>query len=194
LPDRSAQAPESTALVKESASKQKRSHYFFSDEDQLISRDTAYVMTTLLSGVINEEGGTAGKARAVGRPLAGKTGSTNGYFDGWFVGYSPDVATGVWVGFDEEKTMGPGEVGGDTALPIWVDFMKSAHQNLPESDFLVPEDIVIANIDAQTGLLASSNSTKTIRQAFVRGTEPKKLSGSAEPEDEADFLKKDLTE
>lgn len=167
---------------------------FFQDPNQLMRPQTAYVMTTLLSGVVNEAGGTAGKARALGRPVAGKTGSTNGYFDGWFVGYTQQISTGVWVGYDEERSLGQGEVGGDTALPIWVDYMKAAHQNLPVQDFAVPPGIVFANIDNQTGNLASSSSSQIVRQAFIQGTEPKELSGSPSTEDESEFLKKDLTD
>lgn len=162
--------------------------------DQLIRPQTAYLMTTLLSGAVSEAGGTGGKARALGRPVAGKTGSTNGYFDGWFIGYTNQIATGTWVGFDEEKSLGLGEVGGDTALPIWVDYMKTAHQGLPVQDFSVPPGIVFANIDTQSGNLASSSSANVVRQAFVEGTEPKTLSGSPSLDDETEFLKKDLTE
>ncbi|RYZ72730.1 MAG: penicillin-binding protein 1A, partial [Proteobacteria bacterium] len=167
---------------------------FGGDPNQLIRPQTAYMMTTILSGAVNEGGGTGGKARALGRPVAGKTGSTNGYFDGWFLGYTNQIATGTWVGFDEEKSLGLGEVGGDTALPIWVDYMKTAHEGLPVQEFSVPPGMVFANIDAQTGNLASSSSTGTVRQAFVEGTEPKTLNGSPSLEDETEFLKKDLTE
>lgn len=167
---------------------------FFEDPDQLISPQTAYVMTNVLSGVVFEEGGTAGQARALGRPVAGKTGSTNGYYDGWFIGYTPQVATGVWVSFDEEKTLGAGEVGGRSALPIWVDFMKAAHKELPELDFSIPSGIVFANIDNQTGRLASASSSRVARQAFVQGTEPTLTGESPTREEETDFLKKDLSE
>ncbi|HVK61499.1 MAG TPA: PBP1A family penicillin-binding protein, partial [Bdellovibrionales bacterium] len=170
------------------------SSIFFDNANQLIRPQTAYLMTTLLSAVVNEEGGTAGKARVLGRPVAGKTGSTNGYFDGWFVGYSPQVATGVWVGFDEEKSLGLGEVGGDTALPIWLDYMKVTHEKLPPQEFSVPPGIVFANIDSQTGRLASSSSQNVVRQAFIEGTEPKQVSGRPSADEEAEFLKKDLTD
>jgi penicillin-binding protein 1A len=175
--------------------KPKDPQIFFSDPDQLISPQTAYVMTSILAGSINEDGGTAGRARALGRPAAGKTGSTNGYFDAWFVGYTPQIATGVWIGFDQEKTLGPGEVGGRTALPIWVEYMKAAHQDLPVQDFPVPNGIVFANIDNQTGRLASASSNSVVRQAFVQGTEPSALATASPTRDEeAEFLKKDLTE
>jgi len=168
--------------------------FFFEDPDQLIRPQTAYVMTTLLSGVINEPGGTAAAARALGRPAAGKTGSTNGYFDAWFVGYTPQIATGVWVGFDEEKTLGAGEVGGRVALPIWVEFMKAAHKDLPVEDFPVPPGVVFANIDNESGRLASVSSTHVVRQAFIQGTEPSLATQAPTREDETEFLKRDLTE
>jgi penicillin-binding protein 1A len=168
------------------------SSFYFQDPNQLIRPETAYLMTTILQAVVNE--GTGAKARALGRPAAGKTGSTNGYFDGWFIGYTPQIATGTWVGFDQEKSIGLGEVGGDTALPIWVEYMKSAHQDLPIEDFSVPQGVVFANIDGQTGGLASSSSTNVVRQAFIDGTEPKTLSGSPSTEDETEFLKKDLSD
>jgi penicillin-binding protein 1A len=168
------------------------STFYFQDPNQLIRPETAYLMTTILQGVVNE--GTGGKALALGRPVAGKTGSTNGYFDGWFIGFTPQIATGTWVGFDQEKSIGLGEVGGDTALPIWVQYMKSAHQDLPVEEFSVPQGVVFANIDGQTGGLASSSTTKTVRQAFIDGTEPKTLSGAPSSDDETDFLKKDLSD
>lgn len=165
---------------------------FFQDGDQLIRPTTAYVMTTLLKGVVEDAGGTGGRARAVGREVAGKTGSTNNYFDAWFIGYSPQIATGVWVGFDKEKSIGKGEVGGRAALPIWVDYMKAAHDGLPQMTFPVPEGIVFANIDADTGKLASASTKKIIRQAFVEGTEPTASSNKAE--EATDFYKQDLSE
>jgi penicillin-binding protein 1A len=167
---------------------------FFDDPDQLVSQQTAYLMTTLLSAVVNDPGGTGGRAREMGRPVAGKTGTTNGYIDGWFVGFTPQVVTGVWVGFDEEKTLGPGEVGGRAALPIWLDFMKAVHKDLPAQDFPVPPGIVFANIDGQTGNLASASSASVVRQAFLQGTEPAQSNGGPSKDDETEFLKKDMTD
>ena len=167
---------------------------FFDDPDQLISPQTAYIMTSLLSAVVTEEGGTGGAARALGRPVAGKTGTTNGYYDAWFVGYTPQIATGVWVGYDEEKTLGTGEVGGRAALPIWLEYMKAAHKDLPILDFNRPPGVVVANIDNQTGKLASAASTHVVRQAFIEGTEPKVGGETSSREDETEFLKKDLTD
>lgn len=165
---------------------------FFEDPDQLIRPTTAYVMTTLLKGVVEDPNGTGGRARAIGREVAGKTGSSNNYFDAWFIGYTPQIATGVWVGFDKEKSLGKGEVGGRAALPIWVDYMKGAHESLPQMTFPVPEGIVFANVDSETGKLASAATKKILRQAFVEGTEPTASSGKAE--EATDFYKQDFSE
>ena len=149
-------------------------------------------MTSLLRGVIEEKGGTGGAARALGREVAGKTGTTNGYYDAWFIGYTPQIATGVWVGFDEEKTLGKGEVGGRAALPIWLDYMKYAHENLPQVTFPVPPGIVFVTIDSETGKLASSSTKKVVRQAFLEGTEPTH-AGPSQSEEQTDFYKQDLS-
>jgi len=174
--------------------KSKEPPIFFEDPDQLIRPQTAFVTTTLLQGVIEEQGGTGTRARAIGRPAAGKTGSTNGYYDGWFVGYTPDIATGVWTGFDQEKSMGRGEVGGRTALPIWIEFMKAAHEGIPERSFATPEGIVFANIDSSTGKLASTSSKQVVRQAFIEGTEPNSSTTEPSGDEQKEFYKEDLSQ
>jgi penicillin-binding protein 1A len=166
---------------------------FFADKDQLVRPQTAYVLTTILQGVVDEAGGTGGAARSLGRPVAGKTGTTSGFYDGWFVGYSPDIVTGVWVGFDEEKSIGRGEVGARSALPIWLDYMKFAHEGLSPRGFPVPDGIVFANIDNQTGRLVSSSSKSVVRQAFIDGTEPT-LNNNASTEDDKNFYKEDMSD
>ncbi len=167
---------------------------YFDDPDQLIRPSTAYLMTNMLGATITDELGTAARARALGRPAAGKTGTTNGYFDTWFIGYTPQYVTGVWVGFDKEMSLGTGEAGGRTALPIWLEYMKNLHQNIPPTSFNSPEGIVFANIDKKTGKLASSRSKEVVNQAFLAGTEPKELSESTSTKEEADFYKEDLSE
>lgn len=182
------------AVAHEDPAKRKTPLIYFEDADQLMQPQTAFVITSLLSATITDEGGTAGRARSLGRPAAGKTGTSNGYFDGWFVGFTPQLATGVWVGFDEEKSIGAGEVGGKTALPIWLEYMKTAHGDSPPQPFPVPSGIVYANIDSQTGKLASSSSKSVVNQAFIRGTEPGELSGTPATRDDTDFYKEDMSE
>lgn len=165
---------------------------FFNDPDQLIKPTTAYLMTTMLRGVVEDKRGTGGRALALGREVAGKTGSTNNYYDAWFIGYTPQISTGVWVGFDKEKSLGKGEVGGRSALPIWVDYMKAAHDKLPQMTFPVPDGIVFANIDSETGKLASASTKNVLRQAFAEGSEP--TASSSKAEETTDFYKQDLSE
>ncbi|MFN7727625.1 MAG: penicillin-binding protein 1A [Bdellovibrio sp.] len=168
------------------------SHIFFENPEQLIRPQTAFLVTSLLRAVVEDRNGTGGRARALGREVAGKTGSSNGYVDAWFIGYTEQISTGVWVGFDQEKSLGRGEVGGRAALPIWVDYMKAAHEDLPLMTFPVPEGIVFANIDSDTGELAGSSSKNIIRQAFLEGTEPK--TSRSQQEEDTDFYKQDLSE
>lgn len=167
-------------------------NFFFEDAEQLIRPSTAYLITSLLKGVVEDKNGTGGKAKSLGREVAGKTGTTNGYYDAWFLGYTAQFATGVWVGFDHEKTLGKGEVGGRAALPIWLDFMKAAHEGLPQLALPVPNGIVFANIDSDTGELASSTSKNIIRQAYLEGTEPSTTRNKKE--EDTDFYKQDLSE
>jgi len=143
---------------------------------QLIAETHAYLAADLLRGVVVHPRGTGRKARSLGRPLAGKTGTTNDQGDAWFVGFSPDVATGVWVGHDEKRVLGRGETGGRAALPIWIDFMDAALRSRPPRDFEVPEGIVFARVDTKTGLLASSQTETSLFQAFLEGTEPREQS------------------
>ena len=166
---------------------------------QIIPETNSYIVTNLLSGVIEDTEGTAHRARILNRPVAGKTGTTDGYYDTWFVGYSPFISTGVWVGFDSEKTLGRGETGSRVALPVWINYMEKVHKDLPVTGFPVPENIVFANIDSETGGLASSSSTHVIRQAFKEGTEPTQVKLKKEqangrfinPEETEDSLQKE---
>jgi len=138
-----------------------------------LSPTQAYLTTSLLRAPIEHPAGTAHAAAALGRPLAGKTGTTNDHTDAWFVGYSPEIAAGVWVGFDQNRLLGRGETGARAALPIWLDFMKVALADHPPLDFAAPPGIVFARIDARTGGLATPTSESTLFQAFLEGTEPR---------------------
>ena len=168
------------------------SPFYFDNPEQLIRPQTAYVITSMLKGVIEDPNGTGGKAAQLGREVAGKTGTTNGYADAWFLGYTPNISTGVWVGFDKEKTIGKSEVGGKSALPIWLDYMKDAHSNLPILTFPVPPGVKIVKIDVESGKLANSASARVIDQAFIEGTEP--TSAASRSEETTDHLKQDIDE
>ncbi len=157
---------------------------------QVIPKETAYVMTDLLRAVIQE--GTGWRIKALKRPAAGKTGTTNNLRDAWFIGYTPTLATGVWVGYDDQKAMGKGETGSRAASPVWLYFMSKALKDSPVVDFQVPEGVVFAKIDAVTGRLASHYSKKTVFQAFKEGNEPRKLSPDPKAPKSGQFLQYDM--
>jgi len=138
---------------------------------QTIKPETAYLMTNLLRGVI--EHGTGWKARELGRPAAGKTGTTNDYRDAWFIGYTPRQVAGVWIGYDDQRSIGRKETGGRAALPIWLDFMKKAHEGREPEDFPIPAGILFKQVDVKTGLLSTENCGQSVREAFLPGTEPR---------------------
>jgi penicillin-binding protein 1A len=125
--------------------------------------------------------------------VAGKTGTTNNLFDAWFVGYTPRYITGVWVGFDKERSLGVGETGSSAASPIWLGFMEKILQDEPVQVFQVPEGVVFTKIDADTGLLPIPESRETTFECFKEGTVPTAYTarpGSVtEPEQ---FFKKDM--
>jgi penicillin-binding protein 1A len=154
-----------------------------SDPMQLIPPGDAYLMVDLLRAVVLE--GTGQKLRALGRPVAGKTGTTNDQADAWFVGFSPEVATGVWVGHDVARFLGSGETGAKAAAPIWMDYMRAALAERPVRDFSPPDSIVFARIDRESGLLAAHDGKDTVFQAFVAGTEPTQTADSQRTTSEA---------
>jgi penicillin-binding protein 1A len=147
-------------------------------EGHVVDPPLAFLVADLLRAPIEHPGGTSVRARALGRPAAGKTGTTNDQGDAWFVGFTPDVAAGVWVGFDVRQVLGVKETGGRAALPIWVEFMKAAHEGRPVRDFPVPEGVSYARIDPATGKLAGEQGGGSF-QAFLSGSEPRDKAGSA---------------
>lgn len=151
---------------------------------RVISPQTAFLTTSMLEEVVNS--GTGWRAKELKRPVAGKTGTTNDYKDAWFIGYTPELASGVWVGFDDMRTLGDRETGSMAAAPIWVSFMKKALSEISPFNgedakreeikpFRVPDGIVTAVIDPLTGLLATSGTEKMV-EFFKEGTVPTRYS------------------
>lgn len=136
----------------------------------VISPQTAYVVTDMLKGVIRE--GTGRGAASLGLPLAGKTGTSNDHRDAWFIGYTPHVMTGVWLGYEKDKPLAPGETGGKAAAPIFVEYMRAASEHFAKNDFPIPDDIVFAYVDRRTGRLANNRTPTRVRVAFKVGTVP----------------------
>ncbi len=157
---------------------------------QLISPQTAYIMTSLLEGVV--QNGTGWRAKALGRPCAGKTGTTDSLYDAWFIGYTPELIAGVWVGFDEEASLGVHETGSRAASPIWLAYMAEVLKDKPIRDFTAPEGIVFKKIDTETGLLASSNDDGAIFECFKEGTAPTTYADKPAADQPTDFFKLDL--
>jgi penicillin-binding protein 1A len=151
--------------------------------------EVAYVMVSLMRSVIDEgtaRGAIAGKLH---RPVAGKTGTSNGQRDAWFVGFTPDLLAAVWVGFDDMKKLGRGEAGGKTAAPIWADFMVKATAGKPTKDFAQPRGVVVQRIDKATGLLAApGQETGTLDEVFLDGTAPTQQATASGQDDSPDKL------
>jgi penicillin-binding protein 1A len=143
----------------------------FPAAQRVLTPEVAYVMTNLLQGVV--QNGTGRRARALGRPVAGKTGTTNDFRDAWFMGYTPGVIAGVWVGIDDRTVLGHRETGGRVAAPIWLEFMQAAMRGRPITDFPIPPGVRFVRIDAAHGTLATASTQgKTLFEAFVDGTQP----------------------
>ncbi|MEZ4705147.1 MAG: PBP1A family penicillin-binding protein [Bdellovibrionota bacterium] len=160
------------------------------EEDNLaqgyvITPQTAYMITHLLKEVITA--GTGRRALKLGRPAAGKTGTTNDNYDAWFVGYTPQLVTVVWMGFDQAQDLGALEGGGRTAVPVWNDFMTITLKDEPRIDFDVPSGLVFAQIDPKTGKLANERTNDPIFEIFRQGTQPTGVSdqsmGSSQSQD-----------
>ena len=140
------------------------------DSDRVLNEQVAYQMVSMLQGVV--ERGTGRRLKTLNRPMGGKTGTTNDYKDAWFIGFTPSLVVGAWVGFDTPATLGHGEAGGTVASPIVKSFMEDALKG-PVEVFNVPEGITFVRIDQNTGKLPSAATEKTLLESFVKGTEPK---------------------
>ncbi len=161
------------------------------ESTRVLDKATAYIMTNMFESVVKS--GTGRRARALNRPVAGKTGTSTDGNDAWFAGFTPRYITVTWVGFDKEQPLGKGEEGARTAIPIWLGFMQEVLKDKPVRDFSVPEDVVFSKIDAETGLLPIPESKKTRFEVFKEGTAPTEFTQPPDKVIEADdFFKSDL--
>jgi penicillin-binding protein 1A len=142
---------------------------FEAQSDPVIAPETAYLVTSMLESVIQI--GTGKRVAPLGRPVAGKTGTTNDMHDAWFVGYTPELLTGVWVGYDSERSLGKEQTGGRVAAPIFLDFMNAALGDAPVSDFPIPEGVTLVSVKGNL-------------ECFKKGTEPAARTASNEYDDE----------
>ncbi len=138
--------------------------------DQVLDPMTAYQITSMMEGVVQR--GTATTLRELERPIAGKTGTTNDEKDAWFIGFTPNLVVGLYIGFDQPKTLGKGSTGGGLAAPVFKEFMTEALKDTPPVDFQVPEGMTMIAINRKTGMRAGEGEAGTIMEAFKPGTGP----------------------
>ena len=154
--------------------------------EQVISPQNAYLVTSALTSVIDDPKGTARRAHRLNMPVAGKTGTTNDYTNGWFIGYTPDLAAGAWVGRDLIQTIGRNSTGSNTALPIWLKFFQEVRNELSQEDFVMPENLLKVPVDKFTGKKVTNdcdcNHDDLMAEVFIKGTEPTDLCTQGEKE------------
>jgi len=141
------------------------------ESETVLRPETAYILTNVMKGVV--ERGTATRARVLNRPVAGKTGTTSEATDVWFVGFTPNLVAGVWLGYDVKRSLGPEATGGRLALPVWITFMQRILEDLPPDDFTAPMGVVGVPVNLASGLPASPGETGAILEYFRAGTEPR---------------------
>lgn len=141
---------------------------------EAISPATAYIITFMLENVVNK--GTAKIIRQMGfaGPCAGKTGTTNDHTDAWFIGFTPEIVVGIWIGFDEKEPMGRSMVGGYAAAPLWANFMLNTYYS-SNKEFYIPDNIIFKKICTKSGKLATQNCPNTMDVPFIKDTEPTEL-------------------
>jgi penicillin-binding protein 1A len=162
----------------------------FDDPLRAMDERTAFVVGHLLQEVVQY--GTGTSARSLKRHVGGKTGTTNDFVDAWFMGFSPEIVTGVWTGFDNPRTLGRGEVGARASLPAWTDYMAQALEHYKVDEYTVPKGIVFVRIDPKTGALAKPGNSSGVKEAYVEGTEPTSDSPNQQAPDSSDFFREDL--
>ncbi len=143
------------------------------ESHEVIAAETAYLITNMMEDVVQK--GTGQAARVLNRPIAGKTGTTNDYVNAWFIGGTPNLVAGVYVGFDDRRSLGEKETGAHAALPIWITFMREALNQLPVVPFEIPDGVTFVKVDSSTGLLESEQEgegQKGTVELFAKGSEP----------------------
>jgi penicillin-binding protein 1A len=153
----------------------------------VISQETAYLITNMMEDVIQK--GTGLAAKVIGRPIAGKTGTTDEFINAWFIGGAPNLVAGIYVGFDDRRSLGETESGAHAALPIWINFMQDALKPLPVMAFTIPEGVTFVKVDPATGLLEGEEGQPSTVEIFTKGSEP--TQATQRRVDPMDFYKLD---
>lgn len=155
----------------------------------VISKETAYLITNMMEDVVQK--GTGQAAKVIARPIAGKTGTTDEFINAWFIGGAPNLVAGIYVGFDDRRSLGETESGAHAALPIWIDFMQEALKPLPVVAFTIPEGVTFVKVDSATGLLEGEDGQASTVELFTKGSEP--TQATQRRLDPIDFYKLDQT-
>jgi membrane carboxypeptidase/penicillin-binding protein len=141
--------------------------------EEVLSAETAGIVTNMLEDVLTSGTAAGARARGFSRPAAGKTGTTDDYNNGWFIGFTPDIVCGVWVGYDSNESMGEAMEGARVALPIWTDFMIAATSDRPATSFSVPSTLITVRVCSESGMLALEGTCpETYLEIYKAGTEP----------------------
>jgi len=135
-------------------------------KEEVLSAQTAYIMVSMMQSVIDEGTGRSSRWRGFTRPAGGKTGTSDNFCDNWFLGYTPQITSGVWVGFDEKLSIGKNHTGATNALPVWTKIMIAAHDTIPIADFEIPEGIEFAEICLESGKLATDRCEEIVKEPF----------------------------
>ena len=157
------------------------------EKKRVMSEETTCLITNMLESVV--QSGTGWRAKALKRPAAGKTGTTDNLNDAWFVGYIPQLVTVSWVGYDQQRPLGKSETGSRAAAPAWVDFMQQACTGLPKRNFYIPDSMEFYPIDTETGLLATEDSQDMSVEMFAPGTAPTSYAIDREKNQAQDFFR-----
>jgi penicillin-binding protein 1A len=158
--------------------------------EEVLSSAGAYLITSMMTSVV--QGGTGKAARVLDRPIAGKTGTSNKSRDAWFIGFTPEIVAGVWVGYDDLRSLGAHESGANSALPIWIDIMKTLLKDRPAVDFPMPNGLVLTKIDPKSGKLAYEGQPDAIDEVFLEGTVPTEVATPPDVVDTGTFMMEQL--
>ncbi|HOZ08532.1 MAG TPA: PBP1A family penicillin-binding protein [candidate division Zixibacteria bacterium] len=141
-------------------------------KEEVLSEQTSYIMVNLMQSVVDAGTGRGVRSRGFTRPAAGKTGTSNNFCDNWFIGFTPQITAGAWVGFDVKTSLGRSQDGAKNGVPIWTEFMMAAHDTLPILDFEEPEGIVHADVCLESGELATDRCTDVRTEIFTADSQP----------------------
>ncbi len=142
------------------------------NKEEVLSEETAYIMVDLMRSVVDNGTGRSVRWRGFTRPAGGKTGTSDNFCDNWFVGYTPQITAGTWIGFDDKTSLGKNQDGAKNGVPIWTEFMMAAHDSLPLMDFEAPDGVIRIDVCLESGEIATDRCIDVRNEVFIEGTEP----------------------